>query len=198
MYGMILRGLQHYVQAHAGAELWHRIAAQAALSPPEVEILLSYKPQLVAQLLRCAASEMRVSEAQLLESAGYFALCGPGSHRLRRLLGFGGTDFASFLLSLSELQARVAWAFPKQKPPLLHLHLQQPRPDCYQLQVQLVPPVLLHGLGAILRAMAEDYGTAVVIEVMETRGEIQMRLLPQRLRAEPQSAMRDQRIRVSG
>lgn len=95
---------------------------------------------------------------------------------LRRLLHFGGASFEEFLRSLDELPDKARLALPEITLPSLSVRMIEPRFYCLRMGHGL-PGFSLVMMG-ILRALADDYGALVLLELLpgQTTDEIQITL----------------------
>jgi hypothetical protein len=84
---------------------------------------------------------------------------------VRRLLRFGGATFDDFLISMGDLNDRVALALPDLDLPTISVDL------CATDRAVITVENRIHGfanvLQGLLRAMADDYGTLVFIDIGE-------------------------------
>ncbi|WP_225028910.1 heme NO-binding domain-containing protein [Xinfangfangia pollutisoli] len=181
MYGLFLRALQSYVCVTFGAEPLARAMAAAGAPPEGFEPLLRYERQTLRNVLHQVSTQLGRPEEGILEDLGTFIITDAGYSATRRLLRFGGANFAEFLYSLEELPDRVRLALPDEDVPILHLT------DLGEGQYQLVCETGCAELGVVLlgmlRAMADDYGALVTIEAepgMEGAMILSIRLLDPR------------------
>lgn len=162
MYGLLLRSLQGYLRATFGAAVWGRVLRQAGLPPDGFEPMLPYEATVLTQVLTTAAAVLERPVDSLLEDLGTFLVADPAHQALRRLLRFGGANFADFLMSLEELPDRARLAMPDLALPEMQLTHTSPGVYCLALE-QSLPALFPIMLGAV-RAMADDYGALVLIE----------------------------------
>ncbi|MDQ2065674.1 heme NO-binding domain-containing protein [Xinfangfangia sp. CPCC 101601] len=163
MYGLLLRAIQSYLRETFGALVWARILRLADQPPEGFEPMLPYDAQVLRRLITVAARELDRPLDPILEDVGTFIVSAPSHRPLRRLLRFGGASFSDFLHSLEELPDRARLALPGLELPQISLA------ECvagqFRLEVATPLPALLPiALGA-LRAMADDYGALVVIDI---------------------------------
>lgn len=162
MHGLIARSLQSFILDTYGQELWEEIL-HAASGPAEgFEPLLVYPERLVMAVAEAACQRLARSRDSLLEDLGTYLVSHPRQERLRRLLRFGGADFADFLQSLDDLPGRARLAVSDLDLPVLDLSV------CgdgrYEIQSRRAPAGFVAVLTGVLRAMADDYGALVLIE----------------------------------
>jgi hypothetical protein len=169
MYGLFLRALQNYVCVTFGPEPLARALAAAGAPPEGFEPLLRYERQTLRDVISQVAVELGRTVAAVLDDMGTFVITDDHHSAARRLLRFGGTTFTEFLFSLEDLPERIRLALPDADLPQLHLV------ELGEGQFHLVCATDCHELGllllGILRAMADDYGALVTIEVEATGQE---------------------------
>lgn len=167
MFGLLLRSIQAYLRGTFGPAVWARVLRAAGQPPEGFEPMLPYDARAVKRILAAAVQELNRPADAILEDVGTFLVADPGHRALRRLLRFGGAGFMDFLHSLEELPDRARLALPGLHLP--QITLMQAAPGQVRLAVTGALPALLPvGLGA-LRAMADDYGALVLIDLERGR-----------------------------
>jgi hypothetical protein len=160
MHGLINRSIQRFLRDTYGPELWQTVAEAAAVPAAGFEAMLQYDDALTVAMLRVAADRLGKPQEALLEDLGtYLVTLEP----LRRLLRFGGVDYADFLMSLEELPARGRMALPELDLP--QLALAAAAEGRLVLMVRAGVPGWGLVLSGLLRAMADDYGALALIEL---------------------------------
>lgn len=163
MHGLINRALQFFLRDTYGAVAWREIAAACGLGPEGCEAMLIYDDALTDAILDAAARQLDRPAAALLEDLGTYLVSNPNVDGLRRLLRFGGVGFVDFLHSLDDLQGRSRLAVPDLDLPALELIETTPRR--YTLICRGRHPGFAHVMVGVLRAMADDYGALVLLEL---------------------------------
>lgn len=165
MNGLVNRAIQNFLRDGWGAAAWADAARAAGAPLTGFEPLMDYDPALTDRLVAAAAARLDRAPDCLLEDLGTWLVSHPSRAGLRRLLRFGGPDFREFLHSLEELPARARLALPDLLLP--PLRLEAAGRDAYRLTVGAgvrgAPAVAL----GLLRAMADDYGALVLLELEE-------------------------------
>ncbi len=160
MHGLVNRSVQCFLRDTYGVARWTSVAEEAGIDPNGFEALLLYDDTLTDAMIDAAARQLGKPREALLEDVGIYLV---GLEPLRRLLRFGGVDYADFLQSLDELPDRVHLAVPDLDMPELELRTTGPG------RFTLICGGEHEGFGAvfagILRAMADDYGALALIEV---------------------------------
>ena len=121
--------------------------------------------QVTARIVAALSARLGRGPDDLAEDLGTYLVAQPRSEAIRRLLRFGGVDFAEFLESLEDLPDRARLAMSDLDLPAISLHSQgagvyrveMGRSDGAGLRFG---PVLL----GVLRAMADDYGALVLLD----------------------------------
>ena len=162
MHGLVNKGLERFLVDVYGQGTWLEIARVAELPADSFEALLTYDVELTLKVIRIASSQLEKSEHALLEDLGTYLVSDPKMDSIRRLLRFGGIDYADFVSSLDELPERVRLAVPNLNIP--EIAVEEIGPDEYRIDV--ISDFGRFGviLAGVLRAMADDYGCLSLIE----------------------------------
>ena len=156
MHGLINRALQSFVEVTYGPRIWAEVVSQADLEFDEFQSMLMYPDDLTVRCFEAATNILHRPPSVFLEDLGTFVVTHEPFNPLRRLLRFGGEDFAEFLHSLEELGDRGRLVMPDLDMPDIRVH--QEDGQTYEVRARWkmlgAGPMLL---GA-LRAMADEYG----------------------------------------
>jgi len=163
MHGLINRSIQHFLRATYGTDLWQAVAEAVGAPVSGFEALLQYDDALTLAMLDEAAARLDKPAEALLEDLGAFLVT---LEPLRRLLRFGGVDYAEFLLSLEELPARAHMALPDLEMPRITITKASATDGRLTLAVQGRVPGWGLVLAGLLRSMADDYGALALIEIL--------------------------------
>lgn len=162
MHGLINRSIQSFLRDTYGEALWSDVARAAALGFDSFEPMLTYDPAVTDAVIGAAARFLDRPRDTVLEDLGTYLVSHPAQEGVRRLLRFGGVDFPDFLASLEDLPGRARLAVPDLDLPDLTLE------DEGQGQFALICRAGLPGAGhvllGLLRAMADDYGSLVLLD----------------------------------
>jgi hypothetical protein len=165
MNGLINRAIECFVRDGYGDPFWQEVTAALGLGEAAFEPLMPCEREVTARLVAGLAARLGRGEADLLEDLGTYLVSQPRTEPIRRLLRFGGVDFAEFLESLEDLPDRARLAIADLDLPAIGLHVQGA--GAFRVEIGRaagaglpVGPVLL----GLLRAMADDYGALVVLE----------------------------------
>lgn len=181
MHGLINRSIERFVNDTYGAATWKDAMQRLDLGITEFESMMTYEDELTAKVMAGLSRVLVRPEADILEDIGTYLVSHPSYESLRRLLRFGGVTFEDFLHSLDDLPERARLAVSDLKLPDLELRQITPEYFCLTVHSQQIK---MQGFGhvvmGLLRAMADDYGALVLLEVKENQGwheTIQIRLL---------------------
>ena len=165
MDALFLRSLQGYVRDTFGVPLWQAVCRQAQLATETFEPMLRYDPGTADRVAQCAAHVLGRPVDTVWEDMGTYLVTNPGHEGVRRLLRFGGTSFADFLLSLEEMPGRARLALPDLRFP--EISLTEAGPDRFEVRCQSSIRGFSRVLVGVLTAMADDYGSLCLIETAE-------------------------------
>lgn len=181
MNGLINRAIECFVRDSYGEAVWQEVTGGLGLDEAAFEPLMPSDGQVTARLVAAISVRLAREPDDLSEDLGTYLVAQPRSEAIRRLLRFGGVDFAEFLESLEDLPDRARLAMPDFDLPAISLHLQGA--GVYRVEIGhgddaglRFGPVLL----GVLRAMADDYGALVLLEYRgfdATREIIEVHLL---------------------
>ncbi|MCV2881400.1 heme NO-binding domain-containing protein [Actibacterium sp. XHP0104] len=163
MHGLINRSIQCFVQDTYGAQAWQQVAEAAEVSPDGFEAMLRYDDVVTTNMLECLSERLSKPLDVLLEDLGTYLVANPRLEATRRLLRFGGEDFLEFLHSLEDLPGRARLAVPDLELP--ELEVREDGASCFRLVCNWRFPGACNLMSGILRAMADDYGALVVLDV---------------------------------
>lgn len=165
MNGLINRAIECFVRDSYGDPVLAEVTAALGIGEAAFEPLMPCDPEVTARLVGALAARFSRSPDDLLEDLGTYLVSQPRTEAIRRLLRFGGVDFAEFLESLEDLPDRARLAMAELDLPAIHLHMQGA--GCCRVEMARAAgagvrfgPVLL----GMLRAMADDYGALVVLD----------------------------------
>lgn len=157
MHGLVNRSLQCFVTDTYGTPAWLTVCAAAGTAQTDYEAMLDYDDRETTALLRAAARHLGKRPDLLLEDLGHYLVTHPARDSFRRLLRFGGADFAEFLHSLADLRDRSRLVLPEIELPRIDVMETAADEFCLSLHrgARALGPLAL----GVLRAMADDYGT---------------------------------------
>lgn len=165
MNGLINRAIECFVKDSYGNGVWQEVTQALGIDESAFEPLMPCDGEVTARLVGALSARLARVPDDLAEDLGTYLVAQPRSEAIRRLLRFGGVDFAEFLESLEDLPDRSRLAMSDFDLPAIHLHLQGA--GVYRVEIGRhqaaglrFGPVLL----GVLRAMADDYGALVLLD----------------------------------
>ncbi len=168
MHGLVNKGMQGFLTTIYGEDTWQRIAEAAGIGPEGFEFLITYDVKHTWDVLNEASIVLGKTADTLLEDLGTYLVSDKSTDSIRRLLRFGGEDFADFVSSIDELPERARLAVPNLMLP--DVEVNQSGNDQYEIRCVSEFGRFGKILSGILRAMADDYGCLSLIE-WEDQGE---------------------------
>lgn len=166
LHGLINRAVERFARDTYGDAFWASVAQSAELGFTSFEAMLVYERQTTDRVVNALAEALGKGRDDVLEDVGTYLVASPKTEALRRLLRFGGTDFVEFLNSLDELPARTRLAVPDL--PMPQIELREVDQQTFMLSVQSstgTDGLFGHVLLGLLRAMADDYGALVFMNL---------------------------------
>ncbi|CUH75275.1 Heme NO binding protein [Tritonibacter multivorans] len=162
MHGLINRAIQAFVSKTYGEERWTEIMDDAGLGFTEFEAMLIYPDDQSQKMLAAVERNLERPLPEILEDLGTFLVSNPEVESLRRLLRFGGVNYSEFLHSLDDLPDRARLAVSDLHLP--GLELDESSPGQFRLRCQAGIPGYAQVMMGVLRAMADDYGSLVMLD----------------------------------
>ncbi len=163
MHGLIIRALQSFVCFTYGRERWIRTMQAVDADVVDFEAMLVYERDLALSVLSHLCTELERDRDELLEDLGTYLVSSPNTEALRRLMRFGGDSYLEFLHSLDDLPDRARLAVSDLWLP--ELELSEHTPASFTLACSSGLPGYAHVMVGLLRAMADDYGALVLLEL---------------------------------
>lgn len=163
MHGLINRAIQCFVADTYGAERWAAVAQCVGVGPDGFEAMLDYDDSVSDMLLDTVSSQLGKPDAAILEDLGTYLVSHETMRGVRRLLRFCGASFVDFLHELEDLPSRAVLAMPDLELP--DLELRQEAEGRYRLFVLSERRGWGDVMVGLLRAMADDYGALVLLEM---------------------------------
>ncbi len=172
MHGLINRSMERFLHETYGLAAWRQIVDRSGLPFDSFEPLLMYDSALTDAVIAAAVVVLERPGDALMEDMGTYLVSHRSGERLRRLLRFGGVGFRDFLHSLEELPARASLALPDLKLP--RIRLVDLGGGEFTLSMAAPFPGAGYVLMGLLRAMADDYGSLVFLEMtgQRTAGDV--------------------------
>lgn len=162
MHGLINRSFENFLRRTYGPAHWQAVIDVLDPGFESFEPMLHYDDALTTKMLEVSAHLLAKPSEALLEDFGTSLVADRRNERVRRLLRFGGVDYADFLHSLDDLPGRVRLAVSDLHLP--QLDLTEEAPGDYRLVCHPGIPGYGHVMLGVLRALADDYGALVYLE----------------------------------
>lgn len=163
MHGLILWTFEFFVRLTYGNQVWTGVLSKLDLSLNAVEPLFHYDDQVGLSILQQLAIDLSRDRQSLLEDFGTFLVTDTRVERVRRLLRFGGVDYTDFLHSLEDLKGRSLLAVPDLHLP--NIQVDERQPHRFEITCENIPKGAPYVLLGVLRALADDFGSLVFLEV---------------------------------
>jgi len=163
MHGLINRSIQCFVRDTYGDGRWRAVARAAGVGHEGFEPMLDYDDSVTDTLLAMVSTTLDKPEAEVLEDLGTYLVAHETTRGVRRLLRFSGETFADFLYSLDDLPSRTRLAMPALELP--ELELREDSSGRFRLFVLSTQRGWGYVMLGLLRALADDYGALVTIEM---------------------------------
>ena len=167
MNSLIIRALKAFVRDIYGNESWEKVLSVSDWHTAEIEILSIISDTEAQLLFESAAKVLSKSDCEVKEDLGGYLVSHPNMSSLRRLLRFGGDNFAEFLYSLDDFYERSTLALPDVVFP--RLNLLETGAGTFTLSCIWEHPHYANVVVGILRGMADDYGALVLLEPLGYR-----------------------------
>ncbi|MEP1612317.1 MAG: heme NO-binding domain-containing protein [Roseobacter sp.] len=167
MHGLINRGIQRFVIDSYGDTKWRASVSRAGLTFNDFEAMWIYEDDITHDVLAAVCEVLDRPYDELLEDIGTYLVSHQNVEALRRLLRFGGVNFAEFLYSLDDLPDRARLAVPRLQLP--RLELREETSECYTLRCFGENEGWGYLFMGVLRAMSDDYGALTYLEHMGTQ-----------------------------
>jgi len=170
MHGLINRSLEGFLRGTYGPDLWRKVMDDLDVGFESFEPMFHYDDALTQALIDTSARFLSKPRDVLLEDFGTYLVSDPRSERVRRLLRFGGVDYADFLQSLDDLHGRARLAVPDLDLPKLELH--EIGEGEFGLSCTSASPGFGHVMLGLLRTLADDYGALAFLEYHGRTGDV--------------------------
>ena len=156
------RALEAFVGDLHGAEVWSGSLLSAGLDRTGTDAAWAIPDADCPRLCRAVAARTGQAPEELAADLGCWLVSHPTTAPIRRLLRFGGHDFAGFLMSLEDLPGRVALAVPRLRLPAMDVRFGED--DGILIDVEGGLAFFAALVEGLVRAMADDYGALVSVE----------------------------------
>ena len=165
MLGVVNKVIESFVRQRYGDKLWADVLVDLSLPGYEFEAMLTYEDGITYDLIDGLAKRQSKMYQDILEDIGGYLVAEDSQASVRRLLRFGGATFEDFLLSLDDLNDRVALALDILEMPTVAV---EPI-SAEKVHIRVVPKCqgFSEVLMGLLRTLADDYGALVFMDRVE-------------------------------
>lgn len=163
MLGVVNKTIEEFVITVHGGAVWQEVLRDIGTPGFRFEPMLMYEDEKSYALIRALSKRLSKPQQDILDDIGTYLVTPPNGGALRRLLRFSGSSFDDFLFSLDDLNDRVDLALPDLQLPQIMVIPQTI--DRVHVRVSQTWSGFAYVLQGLLRAMADDYGTLVFLDV---------------------------------
>ncbi len=163
MLGVVNKAIEEFVITVHGGAVWQEVLRDIGTPGSRFEPMLMYEDEKSYALIRGLSKRLSTPQQDILDDIGKYLVTPPNGGALRRLLRFSGSSFDDFLFSLDDLNDRVDLALPDLQLPQIMVIPQTI--DRVHVRVSQTWSGFAYVLQGLLRAMADDYGTLVFLDV---------------------------------
>jgi hypothetical protein len=163
MLGVVNKAIEEFVITVHGGAVWQEVLRDIGTPGFRFEPMLMYEDEKSYALIRALSKRLSKPQQDILDDIGTYLVTPPNGGALRRLLRFSGSSFDDFLFSLDDLNDRVDLALPDLQLPQIMVIPQTI--DRVHVRVSQTWSGFAYVLQGLLRAMADDYGTLVFLDV---------------------------------
>ena len=163
MLGVVNKAIEEFVITVHGGAVWQEVLRDIGTPGFRFEPMLMYEDEKSYALIRALSKRLSKPQQDILDDIGTYLVTPPNGGALRRLLRFSGNSFDDFLFSLDDLNDRVDLALPDLQLPQIMVIPQTI--DRVHVRVSQTWSGFAYVLQGLLRAMADDYGTLVFLDV---------------------------------
>ncbi len=172
MHGLVNTAIQAFVVSTYGEDRWKEIMEGAELGFSEFEAMLIYPDEQSQSMLTTLEKTLERPLPEILEDLGTFLVSNPKVEALRRLLRFSGVNYSEFLQSLDDLSDRARLAVSDLDLPSLELI--EMSSGTFELWCHEGIPGYAYVMMGVLRAMADDYGSLVILDYVGKRDNVEV------------------------
>ena len=163
MLGAVNKAIEEFVITVHGGAVWQEVLRDIGTPGFRFEPMLMYEDEKSYALIRALSKRLSKPQQDILDDIGTYLVTLPNGGALRRLLRFSGGSFDDFLFSRDDLNDRVDLALPDLQLPQIMVVPQTI--DRVHVRVSQTWSGFAYVLQGLLRAMADDYGTLVFLDV---------------------------------
>ena len=167
MYGLVNKGLEQMIRAHADDQTWDTIKCRAGV---DVELFLSlrqYPDEITYDLVHSASEVLGEPPSECLRAFGHYWMLYTATEGYGELMSLTGATLHDFLQNLPNMHARINLSFPDLQPPVFRCEAVTERSMLlhYHSHRQGLAPMVV----GLLEGLSERFGTPITITMIESR-----------------------------
>ncbi|VDP76246.1 unnamed protein product [Echinostoma caproni] len=118
MYGLLIVGVQHFIETTYGSECWNRVVERAGLGAAVTyQTQKVYSETIIERILEALSEEIGETVDELSYQSGLYFAAFTTHSGYEKLLRVQGRDFIHFLQNLDNLHEHLRFSYPKIRPP---------------------------------------------------------------------------------
>ncbi|KAA0199912.1 Soluble guanylate cyclase beta 3 subunit [Fasciolopsis buskii] len=117
MYGLLIVGVQHFIESQFGVDSWTRVVEKAGLGSVTYQTQNVYSETVIERVLDVLTDETGLSLDELSYQSGLYFVTFTTQYGYKKLLRVQGRDFINFLRNLDNLHEHLRFSYPKIRPP---------------------------------------------------------------------------------
>ncbi|KAL3312144.1 Soluble guanylate cyclase gcy-31 [Cichlidogyrus casuarinus] len=117
MYGLLLEGVQLFVEENYGEEVWHSLLEYAQVKQHSFQTRTIYPESLIGRLVLGLSELLDRNPEEILFENGRFFIKLVAKFGYGKILRILGRNFEDFLQGLDNLHNQLRFSYPKLKPP---------------------------------------------------------------------------------
>ncbi|KAF6772863.1 hypothetical protein AHF37_07831 [Paragonimus kellicotti] len=117
MYGLLIIGVQHFIEEYYGSEIWPVVVQRSGLGTLTYQTQKVYSEAVIERLIETLGDVTGRPVAELRYQNGLYFASFTTQHGYDKLLRVQGRSFIHFLRNLDNLHEHLRFSYPKIRPP---------------------------------------------------------------------------------
>ncbi|KAF8569046.1 hypothetical protein P879_03518 [Paragonimus westermani] len=117
MYGVLIIGVQHFIEEYYGSEIWPVVVERSGLNTLTYQTQKVYSETVIERLIEALGDVTGRTVAELRYQNGLYFAAFTTQHGYDKLLRVQGRSFIHFLRNLDNLHEHLRFSYPKIRPP---------------------------------------------------------------------------------
>ncbi|KAF7261154.1 hypothetical protein EG68_01161 [Paragonimus skrjabini miyazakii] len=117
MYGVLIIGVQHFIEEYYGSEIWPVVVERSGLGTLTYQTQKVYSETVIERLIGALGDVTGRTVAELRYQNGLYFAAFTTQHGYDKLLRVQGRSFIHFLRNLDNLHEHLRFSYPKIRPP---------------------------------------------------------------------------------